>query len=576
MADISFCILIVDDNHNNLFTLRSLINEHLDIDIIEADSGAKALEILMKHQVHLIILDVQMPEMDGFEAASIIRSVKRTQNIPIVFLTAAFKSIEFQEKGFAVGAADYLTKPIDALQLINRVRVYLRFIEQEYQHNFELENKIQARTAELQAARKDLEIRVESRTAELAAANRSLSYVNHELQQLSKQHKSILNSVGEGIIGIDLNCKIQFANPTAYDLLSYQTDEMIGINFRDLIHDNYIDQKLFPIANHIEWTALQTQGIYRADNQLFYRKNNQHFPTEYVMVPIFEDDQVTGAVITFADISERQKIAENLQAAKEIAEQANFAKSCFLANMSHELRTPLNAIIGYSEILLEDINDDITQNNIKLDKQSLLGDLGHVNDSAKHLLGLINDILDLSKIEANKMTIHSETFQLKTLVKWLKNTIQPLIDQQRNQLLINYPESKFDIYLDLVKLQQILLNLLSNACKFTKQGDVCLDIFISQQLDKRGIEIPWLTFIITDSGIGMTEEQQRHLFAPFTQADPSTTRKYGGTGLGLTISKHFTEMMGGVINVTSKMGKGSSFSIELPSRLPSSPPKKIT
>ncbi len=569
MADISFCILIVDDNHNNLFTLRSLINEHLDVEIVEADSGAKALEVLMKKQVHLIILDVQMPEMDGFETASIIRSVKRTQNIPIVFLTAAFKSIEFQEKGFAVGAADYLTKPIDAPQLINRIRVYLRFIEQEYQHNFDLENKVEARTAELQAARNQLEKRVEERTAELAAVNQSLSHVNHELQQQSEQHQSILDAVGEGIIGIDLNSKVRFANPTAYELLGYQQGEMLNAHFRKLIHNQYIDQNFFPTETSIAWSLLEKEGTHRANDQVFYRKDNRYFPVEYVMVPIFENDAISGAVITFTDISERQKIAENLQAAKEIAEQANFAKSCFLANMSHELRTPLNAIIGYSEILLEDINDDINEDDFELDGENILGDLDNINNAAKHLLGLINDILDLSKIEANKMTVHPEVFELEPLVTWLKSTIKPLIDQQGNHLLINYPDIEFEIYLDLTKLQQVLLNLLSNASKFTEKGDVCLDIFISEQTNNKGTETPWLTFIVTDSGIGMTEEQQRRLFAPFTQADASTTREYGGTGLGLTISKHFTEMMGGIINVTSELGKGSSFSVELPSRLPS-------
>ena len=408
----SFNILIVDDNKNNLFTLRTLINEHIEANIFEADSGAAALKVLLKEKIDLILLDVQMPEMDGFETACIIRSRKKTQHIPIVFLTAAYKAEEFQQKGFAIGAADYLTKPIDAPQLISRIRSYLRFIEQDRLHKLELERKVQERTAEL----------VES-------------------------------------------------------------------------------------------------------NKLLYQ-----------------------------EILERKKIEEALKEAKEAAEAANLAKSQFLANMSHELRTPLNAIIGYSEMLEEEAEE--------LENDGFVSDLNKIHAAGKHLLGLINDVLDISKIEAGKMELFLETFDLNELVQEVTSTAQPLIEKNTNVLTINRPVTLGMMRTDLTKLRQMLLNLLSNAAKFTEKGTIRLGIDLHKQYEQE-----WITFSVTDDGIGITQEQQKKLFQPFTQADSSTTRRYGGTGLGLAITKKFADMMGGNISVKSEVGKGSSFVITLPLHL---------
>jgi signal transduction histidine kinase len=413
----SINILIVDDNENNLFTLRNLINEYLDTCILEANSGSVALKILAKQTVDLIILDVQMPIMDGFETAQAIRARKKTQHIPIVFLTAAYKSEEFQQKGYAVGAADYLTKPIETAQLINRIQTYLRFIEQDRRYKLELEHKVQARTAELKKAHDELERRVKERTAE----------------------------------------------------------------------------------------------CWHAKNQA--------------------------------------------EQAQNLAEEANIAKSQFLANMSHELRTPLNAIIGYSEMLQEDAED--------IGQLDSISDLQKIQTSAKHLLELINDVLDLSKIEAGKMDLCVETFELDKIIEEVAASIQPLVEKKLNTLEIIRDKVLGNMQSDFTKLRQMLLNLLSNAAKFTEQGTISLEI---RRNDKQQIG-----FCVTDNGIGMTKEQQHKMFQPFTQADASTTRRYGGTGLGLAITKQFVDMMGGTISVTSEFGKGSTFTFWLPAQMKSAP-----
>lgn len=242
---------------------------------------------------------------------------------------------------------------------------------------------------------------------------------------------------------------------------------------------------------------------------------------------------------------------ETAEQARIAAEMANRAKSAFLANMSHELRTPLNAVMGYGELLEE----ELVENN-HLDWAD---DLDKILSAARHLLRLINDILDISKVEAGKMAIHLETFNINRLIEETISTVQPLIQQKNNQLLLQITEQLGEIHTDLTKVRQILFNLLGNAAKFTENGEITLIAKPEIQDGKY-----WVVFSVVDQGIGMTQKQIDSLFQPFMQADSSTTRKFGGTGLGLAISKAFAKMLGGHISVTSELNKGSTFTVYLP------------
>jgi PAS domain S-box-containing protein len=275
----------------------------------------------------------------------------------------------------------------------------------------------------------------------------------------------------------------------------------------------------------------------------------------YVMVSrVALDYRGEKAVIaSFVDIHDRVQAEIELRQAKEAAESASRVKSSFLANMSHELRTPLNAIIGYSEILLEDATD-------RADKASM-GDLEKIQAAGKHLLGLINDILDLSKIEAGRMDVYLEHVFLTRLVDEVKTIVEPMMKKNGNTLLVDCPQDIGSLQTDLTKLKQSIINLLSNAAKFTKNGTVTLRL---ARETRDGA--PWVKFEVIDSGIGMTDEQMGRLFQAFTQADSSTTRNFGGTGLGLTITRHFCAMLGGSIEVKSKPAQGSTFIIVLPDR----------
>ena len=253
------------------------------------------------------------------------------------------------------------------------------------------------------------------------------------------------------------------------------------------------------------------------------------------------------------EIVHRKHTQEELLKAKDAAEDASRAKSAFLANMSHELRTPLNAIIGYSEILEEEIRDSGEEN---------VRDLRRIQDAGKHLLSLINDVLDFSKIEAGKMALHIETFEVEPLIEEIFTTLRPAAKRNANRLALIVTSSAGLMHADITKVRQILLNLLSNACKFTENGTITL-----QASRERVAGADRLFFRITDTGIGMSPDQQQNLFQYFTQADSSTARKYGGTGLGLAISLRFTHMMGGDIHVASELGKGSTFTLDLPAEV---------
>jgi PAS domain S-box-containing protein len=268
-----------------------------------------------------------------------------------------------------------------------------------------------------------------------------------------------------------------------------------------------------------------------------------------------EEQNFVGSLADLASLAleacNRKQAQQDLEEAKEAADAANRAKSFFLANMSHEIRTPLNAIIGYSDMLQEEA--------VEHGYANLVPDLQKIHSAGKHLLSLISDVLDLTKIEAGKMELLMENFELSSLVSELVSTIRPAIERNRNTLEVKKLPGLGTMDADKTRVRQIVLNLLSNAAKFTENGSVTLEV--AREVARGG---DWIRFSVTDNGIGISPEQLKQLFQDFRQGDPSATRKYGGTGLGLAISKRFCQMMGGHILVESESGKGAMFVVKMP------------
>lgn len=294
-----------------------------------------------------------------------------------------------------------------------------------------------------------------------------------------------------------------------------------------------------------------------------------------LQAPVTNPDEVGLLAISLNELIQRvAEYTEDLQEAKIAAEAANRSKSAFLANMSHELRTPLNAIINYSEMLQEDAQDS--------GSEDFLPDLQKIQTAGKHLLDMISDILDISKIEAGHVTLYLENFDVATMIEEVMTTAQPLVEKKGNALALKTQGELGTMYADQPKVRQILLNLLSNAAKFTEKGVITIGVermkIEKLRPTKRNknkedsvsnsyYTAQVLVFRVTDTGIGMTEDQLQQIFKPFIQADASTTRKYGGTGLGLTISQRLCQILGGEISVESQDGKGSTFTVSLPERV---------
>jgi PAS domain S-box-containing protein len=309
-----------------------------------------------------------------------------------------------------------------------------------------------------------------------------------------------------------------------------------------------------------EWSHLFREGHHVIEYR-FRRKDGTYcWVNDEIRLICNKDGEPVEIVGAMNNITARKKVEEELAVAKNLAEQANQAKSTFLANMSHELRTPMNAILGYSEMLMEEAED--------LNQNGFIPDLKKIHQSGTHLLALINGVLDLSKIESGKMEAFAEEVDLNTLIDEVSATAHPLLEKNKNSLTIERGNVLGVAYQDMTKLRQILFNLLSNAAKFTHEGTVTLEVNCNEQAG-----VNWLTIEVSDTGIGIAENKIEHVFEEFAQADDSTTRDYGGTGLGLAISRRFCKLLGGDLSIHSKLGEGSTFTVRIPAILPGTEPQ---
>jgi PAS domain S-box-containing protein len=422
----------------------------------------------------------------------------------------------------------------------------------------------------LKQVNEELELRVQACAKDLGHTTLALQAERVQRQRVEEVHKVLqfsINRAADAVFWVTPAAQFFYVNDAACLSLGYSREELLELS----IHD--INPDFPPDVWSDYWDEIKQLGAIRLESR-HRPKENQIFPVE-ITINYFRVNGREYNCIFARDITERKQAETELYEAKAAAEAANKARSAFLANMSHELRTPLTAIIGYSELLKEDAID------LGLGETDFISDLQSINTSGKQLLSVLSEILDFSKIESGQMELDLNAFDIAALIREVQKNIEPLLEPNSNQLSVICPDNIGTMYADWIKVRQILLNLLGNATKFTEHGVILLEVSRQEtpdfQLLRSGTNPiksssnnleTWIVFRVTDTGIGMTKDQLPTIFEAFTQVDASSTRRYGGTGMGLAISRSFCQMMGGEIVVESQLGEGSTFVVYLPAAVP--------
>jgi PAS domain S-box-containing protein len=498
-------VLLVDDQPNNLVALDSILSD-MGMNLVMADSGKKALRSLLNHEFAVILLDVQMPELDGFETASLIRERDKSRDTPIIFLTAMSRSETNVFRGYELGAVDYLFKPFNPDILRSKVSVFV----------------------------------------ELFRKREAIKRQAHELGRLSRQNELILNAAAEGVFGVDLGGVATFVNPAAARMIKRDPDEVTGRDIHALLHPE----------GTCDVATCGLNATLRGDDEdgrdeiadEFYRADMTTFPAEFCGSRMLDEEgNPLGSVITFRDVTERRSAAlaaENERRYRE-AEAQNRAKDNFLATLSHELRTPMTSILGWVQFLRCG----------GYSPEELEEALETIEISARLQARLIDDMLDVSRIVLGKFQVDLRPTHLAQVVEAALTTVRPSAMQRGVQLAWNIEQSGDLVAADANRLQQVIGNVLSNAIKFTPSGKE-----VKMTLRRHGVN---MELTVTDQGEGIDPGFLPHVFERLRQADGATNRS--GLGLGLAIARHIIDLHHGEISAHSEgLGHGATFKIVLP------------
>ncbi|RVU02649.1 response regulator [Mucilaginibacter limnophilus] len=484
-------ILIVDDRPENIIALEALLKRD-DVRLFTTTSPNEALKLAWENQIAIALIDVQMPEMDGFELAEMLKSNPRTRNILVIFVTAISKEAKYVVKGLGAGAVDYLYKPLDPYITAAKVDAFIQ----------------------------------------LARSTEEIKQKNEELQN----YATVVKNSADIVCAIDAKTfRIKSINPSVEKILGYKPEEMLNTSIADRVIESdkpFFRRRLGEIVkDSLNFAVIEFQvetfnkTVIWAESRVSYRNGT--------------------LFMNISDVSPQKSYQQQLIKSKEASDIARKAKESFLANMSHELRTPINGILGITNLLRKTEVDE--------QQMSLLNLL---EVSSQSLLGVVNDVLDISKIEAGKFSIVRAPANLHEILKSVYGLLKFKADEQNIEFMLEVaPDVPVNIMVDSLRLNQVLMNLLSNAIKFTKKGYVKLSVKV---LERKSEDVK-LEFCVSDSGIGIAKDNLDRIFDSFEQAKDDTTLKYGGTGLGLAIVKKLTELKGGELLVSSEVDKGSEF-----------------
>ena len=559
-------VLLVDDRPENLFALEAIL-EPLGARLVRAMSGQEALKHLLREDYAVILLDVQMPILDGFETAAMIKERDKTRHIPIIFVTAISTDEMYVSQGYQSGAVDYIAKPFNPDILRSKVAVFLELFRKTEQVKQQsvllLQSEQDARLRVLAERERDSERR---HVAELSQSQESL-----------RRFKETLDATLDGVFIFDAKTlRFIYANQGATEQLDYDLDELLQRTPLDIQSDyeepKYREMIAPLLRGEVPALTIQTQHVRRDGSNVPVETFLQYIaPSSGGMSPgggvashngntasnggarVLAEENAGAFVAISRDITQRKIMEDTLIAARDEAERANAAKSEFIASVSHELRTPLNAIIGFSKLLLNPRIGPLNE-----DQGDYMKD---IVQSAEHLLQLINDILDLSKIEAGKLELHAAPFPLAETLDGSLMIVREKALKHSIALSTDYtPEiAELVLHADQRKVKQILYNLLSNAVKFTPDGGsvtLCAHCEYSQNAE--------VVILVRDSGVGIAHENQSRIFGAFEQVDSTYTRQREGTGLGLALTQRLVDLHGGRIWLESEPDKGSTFFFALP------------
>jgi PAS domain S-box-containing protein len=491
-------ILLVDDQPAELMALEAVLRSP-EYELVQAKSGEEALQRVLTDRFALILLDVRMPGMSGFETASALHNLELAKDIPIIFITGVEEDALGIVKGYEAGAVDYLLKPFDADILKSKVSAFIELFKRSAKTNHDTMMRYHI----------------------LADAIPHMVWQGKKVARLD-----YLNKVWRDYTGLDIE---RSKGPGWQSMIN--PEDLPALIERWKIADRAADS--FEAECRIKKAA---DGTWR-----------------WHLVSMVPEKTASGAVSgwlgTVADIHDRRRIEEEMRKASQAAHEASRLKSDFLATMSHEIRTPMNAVIGMTELLLETELSGTQREYAET-----------IKGSGAVLLTLINDLLDFSKIESGKLELEIIEFSLGDLVRGCERKFSNAAQEKNLRLLIDLPRDvSLNFRGDSTRIQQILMNLVSNALKFTLKGEITVKVRVSKA---EAGKIP-IRLEVSDTGVGIAPAALGRLFSAFSQADSSTTRKFGGTGLGLSISKRLAELMGGEIGVTSLEGVGSTFWVTL-------------
>lgn len=500
-------ILLVDDQPQNLLALDAILSE-MGENLVQARSGKEALRALLEREFAVILLDVQMPELDGLETASLIRQRDKSRDTPIIFLTALSRSETSMFRGYELGAVDYIFKPFHPEVLRAKVGVFV----------------------------------------ELFRRREAIKQQAHELARLSRHNELILKAAAEGIFGVNLQGTSTFVNPAAARMIGREKEEITGRDIHSVLHPSFPGVATCDVKRCVVFGALHGEVVRDDIEATFFREDGASFPVEFRVSPMLDENgRTVGSVITFRDVTEKRAAAlaaENERRYRE-AEAQNRAKDNFLATLSHELRTPMTSILGWVQFLR---SGDYTI-------EELQEALQMIETSARLQKRLIDDMLDVSRIVLGKFQVELRPTHLSQVAEAAVSNARPDAAERGVRLISNIEANDDLVEADASRLQQVIGNILSNAVKFTPAG---------KQVELRLLRVDHQMQIrVRDEGEGIESSFLPHVFERLRQADGAANR--AGLGLGLAIARHIMDLHNGDITAESEgLGKGATFTVTLP------------